>query len=107
MTGIVYTRNRHKGMRIIKELVGDNVLNGNNCIRYNSGPNTYVEFKNGDIWRLFGPEHSARGYKWDYCFIETAIDIDTINQKILPSAKIYHFDSPEAKIPMERRVSYF
>ena len=108
MKGIIYCVNHFEGMRILKEIVGDAALEGNKHTRFVvNRDKTFVEFENGDIWYVFTGCSSARGYRWDYCFIDKKLPLTIINEEILPRAMVYHWDSPEAKIPMEKRVSYF
>jgi len=108
MKGIIYCINRYEGMRLLKEIVGDAALEGHRhtCFVTNQDK-TFVEFENGDIWYLFSSYNAARGYRWDYCFIDKKIPQEIIEEKILPHAMVYHWDSPEAKIPIDRRVHYF
>lgn len=108
MKGIIYCINRHEGMRLLKEIVGDAALEGHRYTRFVTNKDkTFVEFENGDIWYLFSAHNSARGYRWDYCFIDKKISQEIVKQEILPRAMVYHWDSPKAKIPMDRRVHYF
>lgn len=108
MKGIIYCLNRFEGMRLLKEIVGDAALEGNRhtCFVTNQDK-TFVEFENGDIWYVFSANNSARGYRWDYCFIDKKLSQEVVEEQILPRAMVYHWDSPKAKISMERRVNYF
>ena len=108
MTGIIYCINNFEGMRLLKEIVGDAVLNGCKHTSFVKSKNkTFVEFENGDIWYLLPVSHSARGYRWDYCLIDSNIPQEVIEERILSKARASHWDSPEAQIPIERRVGYF
>jgi hypothetical protein len=108
MTGIIYCIHYFEGMRILKEIVGDAALDGCKHTRFVASKNkTFVEFENGDIWYILSAKNSARGHRWDYCCIDRNISQEVIEQQILPRARVYHWDSPEAKIPIGRRVSYF
>ena len=108
MKGIIYCINHYEGMRLLKEIVGDAALEGHRHTRFVTNKDkTFVEFENGDIWYLFGSHNSARGYRWDYCFIDKKIPQEIVEEIILPHAMVYHWDSPEAKRPIDRRVHYF
>lgn len=108
MTGIIYALDRLKGERKLKEMVGDAALKGNRHIRYvRNKSHSFVEFDNGDVWRVFGPDLSARGYKWDFCFIDAAIEKEIVDEVIIPRAAVYLWDSPRAQIPLKERMCYF
>ena len=51
---------------------------------------SWVQFENGDTWRVLGAKDSARGYRWNIAYVERSIDLDTYRCIISPAA----FDFP-------------
>lgn len=103
MRGIIYTLNLYDGDRILKEIVGEMALNKIHHCRYEKSlRKIIVEFENGDIWMVFSAASSARGYKWDYCFIDRRFSQEVIDQQILPYAS-----NNCAETTLERRITYF
>lgn len=56
-------------------------------MRYGS----WVEFENGDVWRVLGARDSSRGHKWNIAYIERSVSYDVYRCIISPAALEFPF----------------
>ena len=52
---------------------------------------SWVQFENGDVWKVLGAGDRARGYRWNIAYIERNISLDTYRCIIAPAAINFPF----------------
>ena len=52
---------------------------------------SWIQFENGDVWKVLGAKDSARGYKWNIAYIERSVNLNTYRCIIAPAAIDFPF----------------
>lgn len=96
MKGIIFCTTITDGNKQLQELIEQY----NKChipiaeVCYSKNINSFVEFKNGDTWKVVKANDSARGYRCNIAYIQRSIDYNVYRTIIAPKM----FDFPYAAI---------
>ena len=95
MKGIIYYNSSHEnGIAQLKQIEENyKMANIPTACGHYMRHGSWIQFENGDIWRVLRAGDNARGYRWNIAYIERSIDLNTYRCIISPSALSFPFSA--------------
>lgn len=81
---IVYGATKERAINKLHQLLDDMRVGDIDNVR-KSRYDLVFSLKNGDVYKAVGANDTARGHKWQYAYIDAAIDRRLVDIVILPS----------------------
>lgn len=81
---VVYGATKERAINKLQQILDDMRVGDIDNVR-KSRCDLVFSLKNGDVYKAVGANDTARGHKWQYAYIDAAIDSDMIDRVILPS----------------------
>lgn len=97
MRGIIWAYSRERGIEQLKNIIADYArLYIHPTKQRISQYNSWVQFDNGDMWKICAAADSSRGHRANVSYIDRRIPQDIINniirpQTILPPYQAYRY----------------
>lgn len=95
MKGIIYyNSNYENGIAQLKQIEENYKMANISATRsHYMRHGSWIQFENGDIWRVVRAGENARGYKWNIAYIERSIDLNIYSYIISPAALNFPFSA--------------
>lgn len=104
---IVYGATRERAYDKLQQTLDDMSYGSVKDVR-KSSHEFIVILKNGDIYKAMCASDSVRGYKWQYAYIDSAIDKQLVDNIVLPNFTPRHVNGEyDANAKIEDRIIWY